>query len=707
MTKFFLFLLISAAFLHGKQAKEEGKANRLAAEKSPYLLLHAHNPVDWYPWGEEAFKKAKAEGKMILLSVGYSTCHWCHVMERESFENPEIAEFLNKHFVSIKLDREERPDVDQVYMTSFQAMTGQGGGWPLNMFLTPDLKPLTGGTYFPPEDQDGRPGFQTVLKKVQSVWAEDPEEMAKNAAAGFQEMKKYFSGLHSLEAEKSDLKRDLITTAAEQAGMMIDPVWGGVGEENKFPQVSLLRFLLQQGDDAAKEGALMTCRRMLDGGIHDQVGGGFHRYAVDRQWLVPHFEKMLYDQAQLVDLYLDAWLITGEENYAQAVRSTAEYVLRDLTHPEGGFFCAQDAQSEGKEGKYFCWTLEELKKILTAQEVALAQEVLGVTEKGNFYDFSDPEALKNQNVIYFKIPRGKLAKEKRDKVDLLLAKLASVREKRIPPATDDKILASWNGLMIGALARAGNALGEPRYLAAAEKAHSFIKAKLWNENGALYHRWREGERDESRQSESYLHLLRGTRKLYEATLDPAHLAFALQLADQAQKLFYDQENGGFFQGEDRPDLVLRLKGEFDGAMPTESSVAAREFAILAAVTGREELQEVVEKTLRAYVPLMRESGSGMGEMMRTLDFYLEKPARLVIAGEDGRKELLAASAKHWDPTMITLGNGGKVDEFSRGLTATEGKATAYYCVGETCQLPVTTPEDLAATLERMSAKEAK
>ncbi len=707
MTKFFLIGLVLTSFLLGEEDAEGKEANRLATEKSPYLLLHAHNPVDWYPWGEEAFQKAKAEKKLILLSVGYSTCHWCHVMERESFENEEIAAYLNKHFVSIKLDREERPDVDQVYMTAFQAMTGQGGGWPLNMFLTPDLKPLTGGTYFPPKDKDGRPGFDTVLKKVHAVWAENPDEMAKNAAAGFDEMSKHFHGLHQLEAGKEELKRELITEAAARTAALMDPLWGGVGEQNKFPQVSLLRFLLQQGDDEAKKLALMTCRRMLDGGIHDQVGGGFHRYAVDKEWLVPHFEKMLYDQAQLVELYLDAWLITGEEDYAKVARSTSEYVLRDLTHAEGGFFCAQDAQSEGKEGKYFCWTLAELKKILSADDVALAEEVLGVTEKGNFYDFSDPEALKNQNVLHFQIPRAELDAAKREKIDTLFAKLASSRVKRVPPPTDDKILASWNGLMIGALARASHVLGEPRYLAAAEKAHVFIKAKLWTEEGALYHRWREGERDATKQSESYLHLLRGTRKLYEVTLNATYLEFAIQLAEESEKLFYDQENGGFFQGEKRADLVLRLKGEFDGALPTESSVAAREFAILAAMTGRKEFREIAEKTLRAYVPLMRESGPGMGGMMRTLDFYLEKPARLVIAGENGKKELLAVSAKHWDPTMITLGNLGKVDDFTRSLTATEGKATVYYCVGETCQLPVNTPEEMAEMLKRMSEREGK
>jgi uncharacterized protein YyaL (SSP411 family) len=699
-----IMMLIFLGVAMGKENTEGRKANRLAQEKSPYLLQHAYNPVDWYPWGEEAFKKARDEKKMILLSVGYSTCHWCHVMERESFENLEVAKYLNEHFVAIKLDREERPDVDQIYMTAFQAMTGQGGGWPLNMFLTPNLEPLTGGTYFPPKDEVGRVGFPTVLKRVHGVWQENPDETAKNAAAGFVELKKYFEGLHVLEAGKGELKRELITEAATKTAGMMDLVWGGMGTDNKFPQVSVLRFLLQQGDKKAKEAALLTCRRMLDGGIHDQVSGGFHRYAVDREWLVPHFEKMLYDQAQLVELYLDAWLMTGEEDFAAAVRSTTAYVLRDLTHPEGGFFCAQDAQSEGKEGKCFCWTLAELKKILSEEELALAQEVLGVTEKGNFFDHSDPEALPDQNVLHFKVRREDLDAGKRAKVSALLAKLEVVKAKRVPPATDDKVLASWNGLMIGALARASHVLSEPEYLKAAEKAHRFIKAKLWDGEGTLYHRWREGERDASKQSGSYLHLLRGSRMLYEVTLDPAYLGFAIELADQAKVLFYDDKNGGFFQGETRVDLVLRLKGQFDGALPTESSVAAREYAVLAAMTGRGDFREIAEKTLRSYVPMMRESGSGMGEMMRALDFFLDKPARLVIAGDAGKEGLLKVCAKHWDPTMITLGNLGKVNEFTLGLKPMDEKATAYYCVGETCQLPVNTVEGLEKLFKRMAKK---
>ncbi len=682
--------------------KMEGKPNRLAKEKSPYLLQHAFNPVDWYPWGKEAFEKAKKENKLILLSVGYSTCHWCHVMERESFENKEVAAFLNEHFVSIKLDREERPDVDQVYMTAFQAMSQQNGGWPLNMFLTPELKPLTGGTYFPPEDRNGQPGFPTVLKQIQGVWSENREQVMAQSTEMHKRMEEYFGGLHEEEANSGELSRGLVDQGVQRALAQVDPAWGGLGMEMKFPQVSVFRLLLQSEDKKAREAILTTCRKMMNGGIHDQVMGGFHRYAVDREWLVPHFEKMLYDQAQLLELYLDAWKLSGDDSFRKVAAGIADYVLRDLTHPDGGFYCAQDAQSEGKEGKCFCWTVSELGEVLTADEMKVVREILGVTDGGNFIDHSDPDPLKNQNILHFQKPRESLSTEEEKAVGGILKKLASVRSKRVPPATDDKILASWNGLMIGAMARAGRVMNQPKYLKAASKAHGFVKAKLWDEKaGRLYHRWRAGERDETVQAESYLLFLAGTRKLYEATLEKEHLKLAVKLAEGARKLFYDEKNGGFFQGEKRADLVLRLKGQFDSAIPTESSVAAREFAILSEITGRADFKKVSETTLRSYLGLIRESPAGMGEMLMSLKFHLEKPGRLVIAGEKGVSAMLTAAARDFDPHRLVLGTDGPVSEFTAGLTSIDGKATAYYCVGQTCQLPVNDPVKLSALLVKM------
>nr|XP_061803715.1 uncharacterized protein YyaL-like [Nerophis lumbriciformis] len=655
------------------------KENRLAKEKSPYLLQHAKNPVDWYPWGEEAFTKAKKEQKMILLSVGYSTCHWCHVMERESFEDQEIARYLNENFVSIKLDREERPDVDQVYMSFYQAMTGETGGWPLNMFLTPDLKPITGGTYFPPRMKAGRVGFLDVLKRVQGVWNEKPEEVAKNANAGFGQIEKYFGQLLELKADKDELKRELILVALEAGKERIDREWGGLDQGTKFPQVSLLRLFLSEGDEELQKLVLLTCCRMMEGGIHDQVGGGFHRYAVDREWLVPHFEKMLYDQAQMLELYLDAWLLTKDESYLAVARGIADYVMGEMRHEGGGFYCAQDAQSEGKEGKYFCWTLKELDELLDDEELTVVKEVMGVTEKGNFLDHSDPDPLHNLNVIHFK------------------KKWGPMRSKKVAPGKDDKILASWNGLMIGALARASHVTGEKKYLEAAQKAHAFVKGKLWD-GEKLYHRWREGERDASLQAESYLYLLRGTRMLYQATLEEEYLDFAVELADGATNLFYDKDQGGFFQGEARKDLVIRIKGEFDGATPSESSVATTEFGILAAITGEKKYEEIAEKTLRAYVPLMKQSALGMCGMMAGLDFYLSKRSRLVVTEGEGCEKWLEAAHQQFEMPVL-LGTKGKVDPFSAGLPMKDQKATGYLCVGQACRAPETDSSQLTKILQ--------
>ena len=392
----FALFLGHLAPLLGEEVKEEHEPNRLAQEKSPYLLLHSHNPVDWYPWGAEAFEKARKEKKPILLSIGYSTCHWCHVMERESFEDETVAKFLNEHFVSIKLDREERPDVDGVYMKSFQALMGEGGGWPLNVFLTGDLKMFYGGTYFPPEPQHGRPSFMQILEGVDRAWREDREGVLKT---GNELAKQLDLQLEASRGKEGDLTMEVVTNAVTTLAERIDPVNGGWGEGPKFPQPSHLMLLLTSEDKEAREKALFTCRKMAEGGIHDLIGGGFHRYATDGKWLVPHFEKMLYDQAQLLEIYCEAWRRSGEPLFRDTARGIADYVLAEMRDESGAFYSAQDAQSEGKEGKYWCWTLAELKELLDAKELAVVTRVFGLTEKGNFHDFSDPEALKNQNVL--------------------------------------------------------------------------------------------------------------------------------------------------------------------------------------------------------------------------------------------------------------------------------------------------------------------
>jgi uncharacterized protein YyaL (SSP411 family) len=518
--------------------------NRLAREKSPYLLQHQHNPVDWFAWGDEAFAKAKRENKPIFLSIGYSTCHWCHVMERESFENEEVAAFLNEHFVSIKVDREERPDVDKIYMTFVQAMTGSGG-WPLNVFLAPDLKPFYGGTYWPPEAKYGRPSFLQVLQQIHQAWQTKREQLASSSI-------NLHEKLVELTARPAGSGVQLEPGLIQRAGVELKEGYdwknGGWGGAPKFPSPSHPLFVLRHGvrtkDADAVKMVLHMCERMAAGGIYDQLGGGFSRYSVDAQWLVPHFEKMLYDNAQLLGLYLDAYLVSGEPRYAEVARDIIRYVLRDMTHPEGGFYSAEDADSEGKEGKFYCWTLEEMTALLTPEELKVAVAVFGVTEKGNFEDHSDPQPLKNQNVLSLVDP--KLGAQQAAVLDSAKTKLFAARARRVRPHLDDKVLASWNGLMLGALARAGVVLGDDTYLKAAGRNLAFLQGKLWDaKTKTLYHRWRDGERDAAQLGDTYAFLLSGVLELYQATLDPKHLEFAIALAESMLAKFYDQKDGGF------------------------------------------------------------------------------------------------------------------------------------------------------------------
>ncbi|MBI3876279.1 MAG: thioredoxin domain-containing protein, partial [Verrucomicrobia bacterium] len=606
--------------------------NRLAKEKSPYLLQHAHNPVDWFAWGEEAFAKARKENKPIFLSIGYSTCHWCHVMERESFENEELAKFLNERFVSIKIDREERPDVDKIYMTAVQAM-GQGGGWPLNVFLTPDLKPFFGGTYFPPEPRYGRPSFLQLLQRVASLWDTQSNDIKQSAEQIHQQLS---SAVATEPAGDALLTPAALTNAMNRFAREYDPTNGGFGRAPKFPRPSQPAFLLRAGvrfgqPDAVKM-ILHTCERMAAGGIYDQLGGGFARYSVDERWLVPHFEKMLYDNAQLIHLYLDAYLISGDAHHAEVARDIIRYVLRDMTHPGGGFYSAEDADSEGHEGKFYCWTKSELSALLTPEEFNVAVKYFGITEEGNFIDHSHPQPLKNQNVLSIADP--KLGRGDDKLLASVKKKMLDVRAKRIRPRLDDKILGSWNGLMLGAIARASIVLDEPAYRAAAEKNITFLQTKLWDETTkTLYHRWRDGERDTAQLLDTYAFLLDGTLHLYEATLDARHLDFAVTLAESMVAKFYDKENGAFYQSAGGADLILRVKEEYDGAEPSGNSVAALALLKLSAITDRKDFRAVAEKTLRHFAHRLEATPQVVPYLLLALDFYLEEPRRAVIAGD--------------------------------------------------------------------------
>jgi uncharacterized protein len=662
--------------------------NRLAREKSPYLLQHQHNPVDWYPWGEEAFAKAHRENKPIFLSIGYSTCHWCHVMERESFENQEIADFLNAHFVSIKVDREERPDVDKIYMTAVQAMTGQGG-WPLNCFLTPDLQPFYGGTYFPAEAKYGYTSFPQVLRQIAKIW-ETRRYQVLQSARGFHEQLQSFAAAapaHLL------LSRDLLSHAAAQFKQEYDPQFGGFGGAPKFPRPSqpafLLRYAVRANDSEAINMVLHTCDQMEAGGICDQLGGGFARYSVDAQWLVPHFEKMLYDNAQLVELYLDAYLVGGHARHAQVARDIITYVLRDLAHPEGGFYSAEDADSEGKEGKFYCWTKAELSKLLTPEEFAAATRYFGLTDQGNFVDHSDPNPLPNQNVL--SVVGANLSPGEKTALDSARAKMFQTRSRRVRPHLDDKILSSWNGMMLGAIGRAYAVLGDESYRAAAEKNLAFLQGKLWDaRTGTLYHRWRDGERDSVQLLRAYAQMLTGALNLYEATLDPAHLDFALALAQTMLAKFYDAEEGGFYESvAGAKDLILRVKEDYDGAEPSGNSVAVLALLRLGAITGRGEFNGAAEKTLRLMARRLHELPQAVPHLLMGLDFFLQEPSRAVVIGSPNQPQTLAlVHAIHsvFQPHKVVLGNMGAVDPFSKTLPDRDAPIV-FLCTGTACQPP--------------------
>ena len=682
------------------EASSKKFTNHLASEKSPYLQQHAHNPVDWYPWGDEAFAKAKKDGKPIFLSIGYSTCHWCHVMERESFESEEVAKYLNEHFVCIKLDREERPDVDSIYMTAMQAMK-LGGGWPLNVFLTTDRKPIYGGTYFK-KDQ-----FIKLLNQVASLWKEKQAELQKDADGLVEELGKVMDASGN---KPGDLKPAWINEAAQSFVKMFDAKNGGFSKAPKFPQPQISELILlsaaTQKDEAARkamqEKVLFTCQRMAAGGMYDQLGGGFARYSTDEKWLVPHFEKMLYDNAQLVNLYLNAHLASGEARYASVVRDLLRYVLRDMTHADGGFYSAEDADSEGQEGKFYCWTEAELKSSLTAEELAVVSKYYGITSKGNFVDHSHSEPLLGLNVLSIVKPDEKLSEADAKLLKSAKTKLSTLRSKRVRPHLDDKILVSWNGLMLGSLARAGVILENESYLAAAKKNISFVQAKLWDPaTKTLYHRYRDGQRDAAQLLTGYASYLQGVLEYYQATLDPKALDFAIDLADSLMAKFYDPKLGGFFASASEGDLLFRAKDDYDGAEPSGNSVAMLALLKLAAITDNTELRGKVEKSLKLFSSNLSENPLGVPLMLQAASFCMNEPYRVVIVGDPAQpatQALLRAAHQSYQPEKVILGTVGKVEEFATKQPAIEGKPTAYVCTGTACKPPTTDPKKVPALL---------
>jgi uncharacterized protein YyaL (SSP411 family) len=699
--------------------------NRLAAEKSPYLLQHAHNPVDWYPWGAEAFEKARAANKPIFLSIGYSTCHWCHVMERESFENQSIADLLNRDFVPIKVDREERPDIDRVYMTFVQAATG-GGGWPLSVWLTPELEPFFGGTYFPPESRYGHPGFASVLEQLAGAWQTDRAQIVDSARDVVRQLQEH-AAVEAAGAGRVDT--GILDSGFFGFRRMFDTKLGGFGSAPKFPRPSIHYFLLRYHARTRNQEALdmvqRTLREMAKGGMHDQLGGGFHRYSVDDRWFVPHFEKMLYDQAQLATSYLEAFQVTGDALYAATARDILDYVLRDMTGQEGGFYSAEDADSaadparpESKsEGAFYIWSAAEIRALVGAPAADWFAYRYGVQESGNVSN--DPHGEFGGRNILFQAHTieetarqfGREIEEVRAALDRAVRILLEARAARPRPHLDDKVLTAWNGLMISACALAGAVLEEPRYADAARRAAEFIAGRLYDPaTGLLLRRYRQGEAAIPGFLDDYAMFAQGLLDLYEAQFDPRWLDLALRLAEKARELFEDPAAGGFFGSAPDSGLVMRVKEDYDGAEPSGNSVMVLNLLRLSAMTNRPDLREAAEKTLAAFAPRLVAMPAALPQMLGALEFHLGERREIVVAGDRhaaDTRALLRELLRHFVPNRIVLLVDS--DEARRdlagahpaiaGMHKLDGRAAAYVCRDFVCQLPVSEPAELAELLE--------
>ena len=686
------------------QMKENTGLNRLAGEKSPYLLQHADNPVDWYPWGDEAFTTAREQNKPIFLSIGYSSCHWCHVMEHESFEDEAVARLLNEHFISIKVDREERPDIDNIYMKVCQAMTGSGG-WPLTIFMAPGGKPFFAGTYYPKQSKYGSPGMLELVPHMASLWKNDREKLetiGDHAAAALESFA--FTG------DERSLSEKTIVTAYSRLEASFDEVHGGFGGAPKFPtphQLSLLlRYWDRSGDRRALEIVGTTLRKMYGGGIYDHLGKGFHRYSTDPMWLVPHFEKMLYDQAMLSIAYLETHQATGNAFYRAVAEEILEYVVRDLASPEGGFYSAEDADSEGEEGIFYVWTKQEIMESLGEEDGDIFCERYGVTSHGNF---------EGKNVLHISSETD--ADE--GSIGMMKEKLFVIRSKRSRPMLDDKILTDWNGLMIAALAKGARVTGRTDYAAAASKAAEFILNDMRNSDGRLLHRYRDGESAIPGYLDDYAFLIWGLIELYEATFEAKWLAEALKLAEEMIELFADSDDdkGGFyFTGSDAEKLIVRTKEIYDGAVPSGNSVAALCLLRLGRMTGRTELESAADALLEEFSGPVSGSPTAYAQMLIALDFALGPGREYVIAGDRGTGEtesMIRIIAERFMPRSVTLlrpaGDGaGEIIGLApmlEGMTAVDGKPTAYICENFRCSAPAAGEKEFVKRLSEMEKKD--
>ncbi|HED64334.1 MAG TPA: thioredoxin domain-containing protein [Planctomycetes bacterium] len=689
--------------------------NRLIFEESPYLLQHARNPVDWYPWGEEAFRAAREQDKPIFLSIGYSTCHWCHVMEKESFEDDDVAALLNAGFICIKVDREERPDLDHVFMSVTQALTGSGG-WPMTVVMTPDQEPFLAGTYFPKTGRFGRPGMMELLPKITQAWRQDRTNILKSAKDVSNWMKNIGTGNPG-----EDLGPEVLDLAYQRFAARFDATFGGFGSEPpKFPVPHNLLFLMRYSQRAAQphalEMALETLRAMRRGGIYDQIGYGFHRYSTDQRWLVPHFEKMLYDQALHTMAYTAAWQLTGEATFEETAREVIEYVLRDMTSPEGGFYSAEDADSEGVEGLFYLWTRDEIDDVLGKEDADLFAKAYGIREDGNFRDEASGESVGRNIPHLVHLPRevaaekGIDAKSFRGRIERMREKLFAAREERVHPLKDDKILTDWNGLMIAALARAAQAFGDDEYAEAARAAAEFALANLVDDKGRLMKRYRAGRAGLPGTLDDYAFLSFGLIELYETTFEVRYLEAAIAITDQMIAHFADEKGGGFFLSADDGDELLGVRGKeaYDGAIPAGNSIAAWNLLRLARITGRTAYEERAAGCMRSFSKTVARSPTAHTQLLAAVDFSLGPTFEVVIAGDPGAadtKALVRAFHARFAPNkVLLLRPPGETPAIARIAPFTKDQvpgenATAFVCRDYTCKLPTSDVEKALSFLD--------
>jgi uncharacterized protein len=690
------------------------RANRLIHEKSPYLLQHAYNPVDWYAWRGETFETAKREDKPIFLSIGYSTCHWCHVMERESFEDPEVAQLMNETFISVKVDREERPEIDNVYMKVCQMMTGSGG-WPLTIIMMPDQRPFFAATYIPKEDSFGRMGMMSLIPRIREFWKGRRGELADSS-------EEIVKALEKISAPPSSgaLDESVLEQAFEELSERFDRLYGGFGSAPKFPTPHNLLFLLRnwKRHNAARASEMVesTLAGMRRGGIYDHVGFGFHRYSTDREWLVPHFEKMLYDQALLTLAYAEAFQATRKREYAQTAREILAYVSRDLTSPEGGFYSAEDADSEGVEGKFYLWTESEIRQLLNADEADLVIRAFNVSEEGNFRE-QGSEGPGGRNILHFSESTEDVAskygispEEFEKRWQLAREKLFAARERRVHPHKDDKILTDWNGLMIAAFAFAAQVFGEPRYAEVASRAAEFVLSRLRSPDGALLHCYRDGRAAVEGNLDDYVFMAMALIELYEATFEVKHLETAIAFMERAVRDFWHHEQGGFyFTAAAGEKLLVRSKEIYDGAVPSGNSVAMLALLRLARMTGRKEFEDKAWQTAQAFGAMIRQSPAAYTQMMVGVDFAIGPSFEVVICGKPratDTRAMLDALRGQFVPNKVVLLQPGTAEgrqlaglaPFTESQSSLDGKATAYVCQNFRCNLPTTDPAQMLANL---------